>query len=140
MQNFIAANRNEIVARTELRVATRTGAGSTGQGLPDGIPAFLNQLIVALTVAHHTDDIDHDEIRASAANHGRDLVGRGLSIEHVVHDYGDVCQVVAELAIEQDQPMGAADFRVFNLCLDDAIAAAITSFCKGGAADVAHAP
>jgi hypothetical protein len=131
LDTFIVANRDAIIERTRERVAARTGPNSTGQGLPNGIPAFLDQLVAALRVADRTDQIDHAQIGASATEHGEDLLGRGLKIEHVVHDYGDVCQVVTELAIEQRAQIPTEEFRVLNLCLDDAIAAAITAFSEG---------
>ncbi len=124
---FIVANRDAIIARTKGRVATRTGLSTTD--LPDGIPAFLDHLIVALRLAHDTDAIDHGRIKASATEHGKDLLAKGLTIEQVVHDYGDVCQVVTGLAIEQQTGIPVEEFQVLNLCLDDAIAAAITAYC-----------
>ena len=54
----------------------------------------------------------------------------GLSIAQVVRDYGDVCQTVTELAIEQDAAISADEFRTLNLCLDDAIAEAVTMYSR----------
>lgn len=125
---FIVANRLAIIDLTKARVSARTGPNST-LGLPDGIPAFLDHLIVALRVADETAAIDHAKIKASAAEHGKDLLAKGLTIEQVVHDYGDVCQVVTGLAIEQRVNIPVEEFQVLNLCLDDAIAAAITTYC-----------
>jgi hypothetical protein len=45
-----------------------------------------------------------------------------------VHDYGDVCQAVTELALEMEAPIGTDDFRTLNRCLDDAIASAVTEY------------
>jgi hypothetical protein len=45
-----------------------------------------------------------------------------------VHDYGDVCQAITELAVEMRAPIEAQDFRVLNGCLDNAIAGAVTAF------------
>jgi hypothetical protein len=60
--------------------------------------------------------------------HGNLLQRVGLTVAQVVHDYGDICQVVTELAVEQSAPITAAEFRTLNLCLDDAIAGAVTEF------------
>lgn len=125
---FIVSNRDAIINRTKARVAARTGPKSTGQELPDGIPAFLDHLIAALRLADRTDAIDHAQIKDSARQHGEDLLGKGFTIEQVVHDYGDVCQVVTGLAIEQNARIPTEEFQVLNLCLDDAIAAAITAY------------
>ena len=66
----------------------------------------------------------------SATRHGADLLGRGFTVAQVVHDYGGVCQAVTELATETNAPISADEFRVFNRCLDDAIAQAVTEFTR----------
>jgi signal transduction histidine kinase len=45
-----------------------------------------------------------------------------------VHDYGDVCQAITELAVEVNAPISTDDFRTLNRCLDDAIAGAVTEY------------
>jgi signal transduction histidine kinase len=45
-----------------------------------------------------------------------------------VHDYGDVCQSITDLAVEMDAPVSADDFRTLNRCLDDAVACAVTAY------------
>ena len=44
------------------------------------------------------------------------------------YDYGDVCQSVTELAVEQKAVMSTDEFRTLNRCLDNAIADAVTPF------------
>jgi hypothetical protein len=46
----------------------------------------------------------------------------------VVHNYGDVCQAITEMATQQDANISANDFRMLNHCLDNAIASAVTEF------------
>ncbi|HXG56314.1 MAG TPA: HAMP domain-containing sensor histidine kinase [Vicinamibacterales bacterium] len=48
----------------------------------------------------------------------------------MVHDYGDVCQSITELAVEMQAPISTDDFRTLNACLDDAIAIAVTEFAR----------
>jgi hypothetical protein len=125
LDKFITMERRELISRTKARVAGRTGPKPE---LPDGIPAFLDQLVAALRLADSTDKIDHDRIRESAGKHGDAMRHLGLSVEEVVHEYGDVCQTITELAIEKEVRVPTAEFRVMNLCLDDAIAEAVTAF------------
>jgi signal transduction histidine kinase len=68
------------------------------------------------------------EISRSAIQHGHDLLLQGFSVSQVVHDYGDVCQAITELAVELDAPISTDDFRTLNRCLDDAIADAVTEY------------
>jgi len=62
----------------------------------------------------------------------------GLTVGQVVHDYGDVCQVVTELAVEQNAPISSQEFRTLNLCLDDAIAGAVTEYARRRDLTIAH--
>src|SRR5438045_9318904 len=68
------------------------------------------------------------EIGEGAAEHGDELHRKGFTIDQVVHDYGDLCQAITELAVEQGAPIAVTEFRTLNRCLDDAIADAVTRF------------
>lgn len=48
----------------------------------------------------------------------------------VVHGYGDVCQVITELAIETNAAVTVREFRTFNRLLDNAIADAVSSYVR----------
>ena len=45
-----------------------------------------------------------------------------------MHDYGDLCQSITDLAFETDAQIAVDEFRTLNRCLDNAIAAAVTAF------------
>jgi signal transduction histidine kinase len=49
-------------------------------------------------------------------------------VDQVVHDYGDLCQAITDLAVERDAPFSVDEFRTLNRCLDNAIADAVTEF------------
>jgi hypothetical protein len=74
--------------------------------------------------------IDHSEIAVTAAEHGGQRFLQGLTVEQVVHDYGDLCQVITGLAAEQEAAVSIDEFQTLNLCLDDAIAGAVTAFSR----------
>ena len=65
---------------------------------------------------------------SAPAHHGRELRLQGFTVSQVVHDYGDVCQSITDLAMERDAPISVDDFRTLNRCLDDAIASAVTEY------------
>ena len=129
LADFIIANRDEIIALTRSRITVRSSPRSAGPEL-NGIPMFLEQLAEALHVARSTDVVDHDQILESAAVHGRNLLAMGLTVGQVVHDYGDVCQAITELAVDRAAPITGGEFRTLNLCLDDAIAGAVSEFSR----------
>ncbi|MES2921876.1 MAG: HAMP domain-containing sensor histidine kinase [Verrucomicrobiota bacterium] len=64
----------------------------------------------------------------TATLHGRELLRGGFTVEQVVHDYGDLCQAVTDLAFELKAPIETDEFRTLNRCLDNAIATAVTEF------------
>ena len=76
-------------------------------------------------------EIYRDEISKTAVLHGRDLLLQGVTVSQVVHGYGDICQSITELALEENSRIGTEDFRTLNRCLDDAIAGAVTEFGRG---------
>jgi hypothetical protein len=53
---------------------------------------------------------------------------QGFTVSQVVHDYGDVCQTVTELALEKNATIETDDFQMLNQCLDEAIAGAVTMY------------
>ena len=139
LDSFIVANREEIITRCKAKVATRSlpiaGVETDGEY---GVPLFLDQLTSAL----HLGTRSNPEIGRSAIRHGHDLLLRGFSVSQVVHDYGDICQAITELAMEVNAPISAADFCTLNRCLDDAIAGAVTEYGREraqSAVDVAAA-
>jgi signal transduction histidine kinase len=96
--------------------------------LENGIPLFIGQLSETLRLEETRTPFSPGEMDASAEKHGRKLLGLGFTVSQVVHDYGDVCQAITELAIESHATITPAEFHTLNRCLDDAIAAAVTEY------------
>jgi len=124
LHEFLATHTQEIIAGTRLKVAARRIPLPTEAELKNGVPLFLGQLIDRLR--HATTD--SGAIEESAALHGSELLAMGFTVSQVVHSYGDICQVVTELADETDAPITADEFHIFNRCLDDAMANAVTEY------------
>jgi signal transduction histidine kinase len=130
LRDFLEAYREEILARARLRVAERNSPRPTDMEMTTGLPLFLEQLGEALRRSSSHEALDHGELQASAGEHGRTLFEHGLSVAQVVHDYGDLCQVITGLAVEHVTALDADEFRTLNLCLDDAIAGAVTEYSR----------
>jgi hypothetical protein len=128
LYEFIELNRDEIIRRCRAKVATRSMPPPTKAEIDHGVPLFLEQLVSTLRGG---EDKPSPEISKSAVLHGHDLLLQGFTVSQVVHDYGDICQSITELALEQNSPIGTDDFRTLNRCLDDAIAGAVTEFGRG---------
>ena len=121
---FITLNRDEIIRRCRAKVATRSLPPPSPAEIDHGVPLFLDQLVNALRLRQSSSV----EISQTALLHGHDLLRQGLSMSQVVHDYGDVCQSVTELAVETHAPISTEDFGMLNGCLDTAIAGAVTQY------------
>ena len=126
LHEFITLNREEIIARCRAKVARRSIPPPSKAEIDRGVPLFLDQLVDQL----RSGDPDSAEIDRSAGQHGHDLLLQGFTVSQVVHDYGDVCQTITELAVETDAPISADDFKTLNRCLDEAIAAAVTIYSQ----------
>ena len=133
---FLKDNRGELIRRTRAKVASRSSTPSDATELEHGVPLFLSQLSATLEeqglggMDHSTraSHAAHPAIGESAAQHGRDLLKFGFTIDQVVHDYGDVCQAVTELAWERGATLSVAEFHTLNRCLDNAIAGAVSAW------------
>ena len=130
LREFIQTNRDAILTVARARGASRDKLPATDLELKDGLPAFLEQLEEALRKATEHENVDHRAIDESARLHGHELYARGLTCAEVVHDYGDLCQSITGLLMEAKVDIDAEEFRTLNLCLDDAIAGAVTSYAS----------
>ena len=122
-------------------VASRSSPKLAHLELAHGIPVFLDQVAKTLEFEQRMPVAEGELVSikpgglesgvgAMATLHGRDLFEQGFSVEQVIRDYGDVCQAVTSLAIEVGAPILVNEFRVFNRCLDDAIAGAVCEYSQ----------
>lgn len=142
MHAFLTENRGELIERCRMKVAQRPAPKATTEELDHGITLFLDQIIKTLRAeelaqgaeSHRLSgpasgvDAALSEMGIGAKEHGRELLQHGFTIEQVVHDYGDLCQAVTDLAVELNAPISNNEFRTLNRCLDNAIAVAATEF------------
>ena len=142
LHELLHANRTPLIDRCRVMVASRSEPKASHSERAHGIPIFLDQIIKLLTTEQCPDLAagrlvsnapargSNPDICQMATQHGRDLFLEGFTIEQVIRDYGDVCQAVTNLAVETGSFISAGEFRTFNRCLDDAIAAAVTEYSR----------
>jgi signal transduction histidine kinase len=142
MRTFLASNRDELIARCKAKVAQRPRRSATEEQLRNGVPLFLEQLrrtlvaeecgepgeMLKISGGSGGNPQSLSEMGVTAAAHGKQLLELGFSVDQVVHDYGDLCQAITDLAVERDEPFSVNEFRTLNRCLDNAIADAVTEF------------
>lgn len=142
MYDFLSNNYDGLLERCRAKVATRPKRSASKAQLENGIPIFLDQLIKTLEIEQGAKPIESREVSGpsggggkatsemgiSATQHGHALLKLGYTVDQVVHDYGDLCQAITDLAFERDAPFSVDEFRTLNRCLDNAIADAVTEF------------
>jgi len=141
LHEFLTTHRADLIERCRIKVVNRFAPHPADAVLTHGIPAFLDQLIKTLQVEQTSDPMHSrrvsgpagggpvgSEIGITAALHGRELSNHGFTVDQVVHDYGDLCQAITDLAFERRTPIEIDEFRTLNRCLDNGIADAVTEY------------
>jgi hypothetical protein len=140
LHEFLSENREELIRRCREKVSKRAAPPVTALELEHGVPLFLEQLVEALRCERQQPS-NHDGVldsrRSTAASiensrtaglHGKELLDKGYTVDQVVHDYGDICQAITELATQTNAPVAVDEFRTFNRLLDSAISDAVSSY------------
>jgi hypothetical protein len=134
LHEFLSTNRAELIRRCRSKVRGRSSSPVAPLELEHGVPRFLEQLVDALRQEEakpeswSEEKLPLTESTRTANSDGDELFEQGYTVGQVVHGYGDVCQVITQLAIEMNAPVTVREFRTFNRLLDHAIADAVSSF------------
>ena len=141
LHEFLLTNQEELIERCRAKVGLRLPPPATASALKYGIPRFLAQLIRTLEIEETSEPLRSlevsgagggrsasSEIGITAAQHGLELLQQGFTVDQVVHDYGDLCQSIMDLAFDRRQPIDVDEFRTLNRCLDNGIADAVKEF------------
>jgi signal transduction histidine kinase len=134
LHEFVTLSRDSIISRTREKLLARAAPVVSRDQAEDGVPVFLTQLSETLRLEATSTPFASDAIGSTAARHGGQLQNLGFSVSQVVHVYGDICQAITELAIEQHAPVTKEEFHTLNRCLDTAIAEAVTEHARVTAA------
>jgi signal transduction histidine kinase len=124
---LIAQHRDLLVARAREKVRQRVAPAPTELELSRGVPLFLDQFSTRLK---RSEDHEASVINTDATIRGGELLEAGFTIGQVVHGYGDICQSVMQLAVELQISVPPKSFKTLNMCLDIAIADAVTEYAS----------
>jgi signal transduction histidine kinase len=155
LHDFLLKNEQEILTMAEKKTLALAGVRPNSEQLKKGLPIFYKQLLNVLLLnrghsqnsevnqegmakaAAESDEPamamaagrpDDAAVAKSAGLHGRELLRLGYTLSHVVHAYGAMCQSITELATTKNIIITSGEFRDLNLCLDVAIAGAVTEY------------
>ncbi len=126
LYEFLENHRTEILALAEEKTVKLAGPLPSSTELQKGLPIFFEHLISYLKTSITAEE--KTKIVEGAAGHGRELMRLNYTLSHVVHSYGAMCQAVTELAQRRGANISTREFNDLNMCLDIAIAAAVSEF------------
>ncbi len=126
LSEFLETSRAEILALAEEKTLKLAGSLPSSAELRKGLPIFYSHLISYLKDSHNGPR--EEKIVHGAAGHGKELLRLNYTLSHVVHCYGAMCQSVTELAQVRKEAISAQEFNDLNMCLDIAIASAVSEF------------
>jgi signal transduction histidine kinase len=138
LEAFLTTYREAIITKAREKLTNRPWPLASTSDMEHGVPLFLTQLGETLRLEGTTRPFPQTTMESSATRHGADLLARGFTVSQVVHDYGDLCQAITELAGEQGVPIDVGEFQTLNRCLDAGIADAVTEHARLTAAARSH--
>ena len=130
LHEFLHTHRDAIIARTREKMTNRPWPLASTSELENGVPLFLTQLSDTLRSEATATTVSGSDIGDAGARHGGELLALGFNVSQVVHDYGDICQAVTEIALEQSASVTTDEFHTLNRCLDNATARAVTEHAR----------
>jgi signal transduction histidine kinase len=128
LSEFLSDHRESLILRARGKVLQRRVPLPTDYELQHGVPIFLDQLIETLRLEAKRPGRPMPEMGVDAAHHASDLFKQGFTVGQLVHDYGDICQAVTELAEEVKAKITTDEFHTLNRCLDNVTAEAVTEY------------
>ncbi len=134
LYEFLIAERESILALCAKKNLRLADSRISSEEMEKGLPIFYNELIEVLrTDANESREISSklnaDVHIVSAIRRGKESLKLGYSISQVVHGYGALCQAITQYLEEKSSILPSArEFNRLNLCLDIAIAEAVTEF------------
>jgi hypothetical protein len=127
LHELLTTHRVELIDRCRKKVAKRLAPAAMPSGFQHGIPLFLDQIIKTLQIEQTADPMQSrsvsgpsgggpskSELSSAAMLHGHELLKGGYSVDQVVHDYGDLCQAITDLA-RHDGCRPEGDLRIHAL-------------------------
>jgi hypothetical protein len=93
LHEFLAANRDAIIARTEATVKLPTLPSPSISELANGATMFLTQVSETLRLEATATPFS-STATGSTARHGGDVLALEFNVSQVVHGYGDICQAI----------------------------------------------
>ena len=132
---MLLMRRGNVLEICRTKMADVMGLPVSSYELEAGLTVLYDELVEVLRVSFDDDtsDMRRDFVTSavslsSSKEHAQDSRRHGYTISQLVRGYGCICQGITEYAHESGESITAAEFAQLNLCLDVAIAQAVSEF------------
>ena len=113
LHKFITSNHDEIDrARGKVAMRRRPAGQTPSSKMRPVVPDTTSP--ATLRLENTLEPFPPTLIGSTAAKHGEELLASGYTVSQVVHGYGDVCQAITELAVEQKATISPEEFHTLN--------------------------
>jgi len=140
LHEFLSEHREQLLELCTSKLRDRAPDKSSSELLGE-LPAFLDEVISAISRENSRSPEDPAVALGAgpAAELGRQRKEIGFDVALTVLSFGVVSDAVGELGKAAQLSFEARDYRIFNQCIDDAMATALTEYWKvdGGPANEA---
>ncbi|MGZ6419195.1 MAG: sensor histidine kinase [Pseudobdellovibrio sp.] len=126
LYQFLEKHETEVLALAEEKSLKLAGPLLSSRELKMALPIFYKNLIEYLKFTN--ENATSENIIRGASEHAKELLRLNYTLSHVVHSYGAMCQAVTEFAQRKNAPITTKEFNDLNMCLDIAIASAVSEF------------
>jgi signal transduction histidine kinase len=126
LADVVRERRGEVLEFARNRL-TELMPERTARGGNEYLPLLLDHVVADLDDPHVKADAD-PALVSSAIHHGRERQRLGVDIQFVVHDFGVICDAIAEIVKRAGVHVDGTDWQKLNRALDFGIAEAISGY------------
>jgi signal transduction histidine kinase len=131
LADFLVEHRQRIVDRTLARILERTRDRPDERSeAREGIDRVVGNMAAALREGRGAGGERRVLDPAPQSLHAAQRYRMGYPLADLVHDYGDLCTAITQIAEDAGETIDVVEYRIVNLCVDDAIASAVTEYLE----------
>lgn len=130
LHQFISDTRGEILALAVQKMKARSPEGTEGE-LAVEFDVVIEEIVGALRKDAGIPDPSPLPGKSAAASRvGGQRQSRGYAVEKIALHFGTISESVGELGARRGYRFGAQEYRIFNSCIDTAIASALEQYSE----------
>jgi hypothetical protein len=129
LHEFLITHRDTIVASALEKLSHRCWPPVSKKEVELGIPLLFTQLCDTLQGQTRRTATSYDAIGSLEVHYANALRELELTLVQVVHDYGDICEAIVEVAAAQRITI-AGELPLLQGCLDSATAEAMAGHSR----------